>query len=605
MKTSLHPQDRNPRSLANVHFRNVLSSKTQFKNSVRQPQFEHLEKRQLLTADAWSVFSYFDTNGDSRLNALDSLLVANASNMPEAKQDLKFDLNRDRVVDKFDFEATVTAVITAKKYKLPGDGRPEGEYGGPPDPTWDLPFLDAVNYTSFDISADPYTRDAAGLKTFPTEDPHSGGSVGGRSSYNRYYQWEDKNGDGFIIHALDEVSLPVAIVANTKANVRSMFSAADPNKTYPPLLWARAYNPITPLNVHVSSQPSVLVGLDPADSHYHFDYLATSNFYDKVAHFTSVNIRFDVDLVDGTGVFDWQQIGQSDNHVYVTLDSPYAASIDNNGSLMPYYHTVLHIGSHYAAGETTADRVVEKVWDYFKGLQVKNQDVTQFNGVHQVMDVGKPLYYYRFSAIAGCKAATTTALLVDQVHHINENESEIVQCGQCGAFTRLFLAVLGTQGVKLPAVPGGMPVRLNEGVATSPLPHLFLTPTTLYEQPANMYIKEYSGTVVDNFIYNPILGDQLNGQNEANPKESIFANHQFVSLIVAGEEHWFDPSYGFKYIGVDDYSRRNNFEAEALKGIGIVDAAGVTGIYLDKPDTVVTNKSRQTYLETPANGHAD
>ncbi len=571
----------------------------------RRLQFEQLEKREVLSAAAWTVFSYFDMNGDSRLNALDSLQVANASNMPEARWDIKFDLNRDRSVDQYDFDAIVTAVLTAKKYKLPGDMRSEGEYGGPPEPSWDLPELDAVNYTSFDISADPYTRDMAGLKTFPTQNPHSGAGVGGRSSYNRYFQWEDANRDGVIDHLLDEASLPVAIVANTKANVRSRLWAADPSKNYPPLVWARAYNPVTPLNINVSSQPAVLVGFEPADLHYHFDYLATSNFYDKVEHFTSVSIRFDVDLVGGAA--DWTQVGQSNNHVYVTLDSPYAAPIDNNGNLMPYYHTVLHIGSHYGAGETTADGLISKVWDYIKGLQVKNQDVTQFNGLYEVKDFDAPLYYYRFSQDAGCTAATTAELLVDQLHQINSSESQIVQCGQCGAFARLFQAVLSTQGVKTPAIanPPGQPILPPlaplEKLTDATQSHITVRPFAEGENA--IFIKQQNGTAglqPGDQVTNPTPGNQIDGQNESDPKASVFKNHQFVGLVVGGVRRWFDPSYGVEYVGPTTILRVADWETKAVAGTGQYNFDLKLGnFFIDEPFVNTTQASLQSYREIP------
>ncbi len=249
------------------------------------------------------------------------------------------------------------------------------------------------------------------------------------------------------------------------------------------------------------------------------------------------------------------------------------------------------------------------MWDYFKGLQVKNQDVTQFNGIHEVNDFGDPMYYYRFKQNQGCKASTTTALLVDIVDPVIAGAK--VQCGQCGAFTRLFLAVLSTQGVRVPTNPGGTPVPINDATTSSPLPFVLIEPKPISGVPQKLYVKEYTGTVLQSnpigdfeYIQNPTLGDQLDGQNESNPKESAFDNHQFARLVVGGEVRWFDLSYGKEYLGADPFAKKNYFEATALAGTGYV-SGGDTIMYLDNPDTNSTASIIQSYHEEPPPGQPD
>lgn len=83
---------------------------------------------------------------------------------------------------------------------------------------------------------------------------------------------------------------------------------------------------------------------------------AKVDFYDPMTFTWSVSF-------DGGATY--QSAGSTRNTVYVTLKDPISVSAS------PVFHTVIHLGSKNAKGETTDDGVVSKVWGDFSDRVVK------------------------------------------------------------------------------------------------------------------------------------------------------------------------------------------------------------------------------------------
>ncbi len=87
---------------------------------------------------------------------------------------------------------------------------------------------------------------------------------------------------------------------------------------------------------------------------------AKVDFYDPMTFTWSVSF-------DGGATY--QSAGSTRNTVYVTLKDPIKDPISVSAS--PVFHTVIHLGSKNAKGETTDDGVVSKVWGDFSDRVVK------------------------------------------------------------------------------------------------------------------------------------------------------------------------------------------------------------------------------------------
>lgn len=54
------------------------------------------------------------------------------------------------------------------------------------------------------------------------------------------------------------------------------------------------------------------------------------------------------------------------------------------------------------------------------------------------------------------------------------------------------------------------------------------------------------------------------GQSNSNPA-SLFNRHFFLRYNIAGQDRWFDPSYGVEYVGLTEFQRLQNFEDVAIE----------------------------------------
>lgn len=270
---------------------------------------------------------------------------------------------------------------------------------------------------------------------------------------------------------------------------------------------------------------------------------------------------------------NWKLLGNTYNDIYVTLGAP---QID------PVYHTVIHIGTVQADGETTENQAMKKIWNYFSGRSVQSVDEKNSLGRRP----SAPLLYWgdwhRVSA-----TLTTTSILTDHD-------------GRCGSWARFLLDVLKAQGIDpgKPAAISSVPLVASNKV------YLLITPIdgadkrlvinnwwktagpqllpgetakikfassadpTGHDATQSKYDLDPS-TELDDF-------QGLRGQNNPNPK-STFLDHAIVRLYIDGTWKWLDPSYGQEYEGATDELKKNDFESKALFGIGTLYGDDVSG----------------------------
>ncbi len=124
----------------------------------------------------------------------------------------------------------------------------------------------------------------------------------------------------------------------------------------------------------------------------------------------------------------------------------------------------------------------------------------------------------------------------------------------------------------------------------------------------SIFIKQQIGSADPNsgLVTNPTPGNQIDGQNETDPKESVFSNHQFVGLVVGGVRRWFDPSYGVEYVGPTQLLRIADWENKAVAGTGVYNHQLKLGaFYIDDPIINTTEEAVGTYQERPPENSLD
>jgi hypothetical protein len=209
-------------------------------------------------------------------------------------------------------------------------------------------------------------------------------------------------------------------------------------------------------------------------------------------------------------------VGTSSNDVYLTLHNP---------SVSPVYHTVVHLGSHNAAGQGTDAGTVAGLWVPFDGLNVR-----------RVAD-NAILGYWR----GGSATAMFTADLLQDTN------------GQCGAWAELLKDVLAAQGISASKV----------GVveASHPMSYLLLVKTWTFTGSGVS-----PGTAPYVYVEGEDLTDELGvpGQDNGNPP-GAFYNHFIVQY--AGQ--YYDPSYG-----TGPFASQNAWENASLDGFGYVGSWG-------------------------------
>jgi hypothetical protein len=115
-------------------------------------------------------------------------------------------------------------------------------------------------------------------------------------------------------------------------------------------------------------------------------YTATAALSKKIAHESALSTKFSYHASGGE-----DKTETATSYLYVTLDTPKAG--------VELYHTVVHIGCSAASGETTADKVFEKIWSKFSGTDICISKVKIDSGAIADDPAGK-LYYYGISTTA-------------------------------------------------------------------------------------------------------------------------------------------------------------------------------------------------------------
>jgi hypothetical protein len=229
---------------------------------------------------------------------------------------------------------------------------------------------------------------------------------------------------------------------------------------------------------------------------------------------------------------NWIRAGESKNPIYITFKA--LSNTLSNLNPFSYFQTVLHHGCKFAKGETTEEKIYEKLRSYYSTHHVLRADNT-------------PLKYYGSWNLNQIQTSSTTAGL------LSSND------GICTAWTRLFIDVLKAQGVwsvqnvfqiKPSGMPDGFYVKMWDKVNSNssgssgdlefPFLNIWASVNSLNEPHNNSNYTWYSNT-------NPtspeiVVTTTLEGQNNLKPLSRFFA-HNFVYF----QNIYFDPSYGVTY----------------------------------------------------------
>ena len=258
--------------------------------------------------------------------------------------------------------------------------------------------------------------------------------------------------------------------------------------------------------------------------------------------------------VDAAGDPVYVDAGTSHNRMYVVLDDPdlpYMTSPGYFGGVtIPMWETLVHLGTVGAEGTSNVDDAIVGVWNQF-GTNNAPTDVSTVGlpvgGLAADQPVSHELSYYEDYR---CSAVTSEALL--RTHD-----------GQCGSWAELFINTLQSQGINqsdeyvevrpLDPADDGFIVQdwdfsaIPSGAGTHP----WENSSSGVDSVANLYAPPSYNSYA--WLPGPDVTDDTGvpGQNTANPA-SIFNNHQFVRLTVAGDTKYYDPSYGVEYSSIQD-----------------------------------------------------
>lgn len=219
---------------------------------------------------------------------------------------------------------------------------------------------------------------------------------------------------------------------------------------------------------------------------------------------------------------------ETTHRVYVTLGDP------NPG---PLYETVVHLGCNNAAGFSNTTDVIDTIFNDFTDREVYRKTRDGFNNP----DLHQLTYYEDWN----CVNLTTLDLI--------QNGD-----GQCGSWARLFIDILGAQGINhaneyitfysrdstdpsLGFIVKNWSFAPGGGVSGDPeYPYLNLYNPQIITEPPYEYNWRFSET-------NDETG--VPGQGTGNPA-SLFSNHQVVKF--GSPPVYYDPSYGAMYSSLSD-----------------------------------------------------
>jgi len=263
-------------------------------------------------------------------------------------------------------------------------------------------------------------------------------------------------------------------------------------------------------------------------------------------------------------------VGTTSNDVYLTYAQP-ASTL---------YHTVLHLGSHYAQGADNETDVILGVWN----------NVLHYNSVQRVD--GIPLWYYH--DYRSMNTDTRTLL----IPHATGDGT--LGDGQCNAWASLMLSVLGAQGIQRANSHVRIEI-LTTGQPTDPT-SFFVNFWQFGTAHADAAIQRAPGSELDSIIAAyPYLnvrqadGSYVNAQGNGytfrfadvtdspgtqgkgpnNNPASIFARHMFTQSTIGTDTIWFDPSYGCCYSGATKEARELDFDDGSIAAYCVLETADV------------------------------
>jgi hypothetical protein len=390
------------------------------------------------------------------------------------------------------------------------------------------------------------TFDDIGVKDDPSSQSPKPNAPAPR--YGLDYHWEDTNLDGNIDPAQNDIKVPAAYVRDSVPHVTARFKMNGPDQS--PRVGPVEIRGTGPGGI---AFPAKMLSPD-GDGTYSYKSASSAHLPNKVMHYDDFEITWEVREPGGK----WIGAGATANDLYVTLAQPVGGAM---------YHTVLHIGSHFAQGSETEDDVILAVWKHFRGLAVQKQDETTHIGALAIPDGGAPLKYWANYERPG--GSETSALLA-------------YNGGECGGFADFFLHVLMAQGISQqdPFVqvsssilvqrwePQGQQIVTPNGQVDVVLFAPF-EETDDRDAPFTAMFTEARDRYNLNEFSQLRRLPGLAGQNSPAPRADfgLESGHIFVRLVIGGVTRWLDPSYGVEYAGDTDDERINSFEDQAVYGL--------------------------------------
>jgi uncharacterized repeat protein (TIGR01451 family) len=352
--------------------------------------------------------------------------------------------------------------------------------------------------------------------------------------------WFDGNLDGDADDA-GERRFPVAFSRGQKMRASANFQLSE---TLSVPIRIRADGPdLLDLPATLASVQGTAVSISSVESNTPFPVASGIQMFDPFA------ITWQASIDNGQ---TWADVGVSSNPLYVTLADPRPCVLA--GCDRSLYHTLIHLSSMNAKGETTEGGAIAKIWSEFTDRSVK------------AVNREYPLTYY---AAYTDRCTNTGDLLRDGD-------------GQCGAWTSLFLSMLKAHGIERPGsyilVEARKPAGCEEGCEYGFLvknwrftlgngssgfpqyPYLNIPAIPLVFPGGNSY-RWHSADWEDDL-------SGLPGQGNTNPA-SLFNNHQIAHI----DGTYYDASYGRTYHSLSEmdqsviagYFRKQLWPVDAAK----------------------------------------
>jgi hypothetical protein len=343
---------------------------------------------------------------------------------------------------------------------------------------------------------------------------------------------------------------PVAYVSGTKARAKATFETNCQNPLY-----IRGIGPsATGGQIQFPSK-----SITPSNGTIIYNYEDATTPFDneKVKYWEEFKIlwQFSEDQTE------WEDIGESNNPMYVTYKKPEPAEplvTDPTTGLVSggyeHFHTLFKLSCEAADGMTTDEDIIDAIWNKISTLNVDKAD-------------GSDLFYYQNWGT--CFSTTTTEL-------ISNGD------GQCGSWTKFFIDLLKIHSIEHSTVDDEFyafsPVVEDASIPAELLPTGFfvnnwqITGSQImddYGAYTSLAYPKYSSTNPEwwtdifladnqhNFHYTqlePLSG--IDGQGPNDNPQSIFENHQITQINGV----LMDPSYGEVFENIEE------LESEAISG---------------------------------------